>query len=290
MKTFVGGPTQLSGQQIRLRGIFSVERILASRGFCIDSEGSAKNTVLEKEVWSYQDLNRIFDIFFDRAARMDLLQYIEDASHLPQTVALQQLATEAQFRRDRQRYSNTFEWFIGELLVRKFMAFSSSFGVTVGNVMRNSDNGTAGDYDVLSVLGDMNLLYLECKTGKCTRHSILNSIERSIALHSIACVMFLGAGLSISSLTQQLAGASHPRFNDSRRLTRLSIKGMPGSEIFRWSDCYFIGAGERDGEIEQKLRAVMRVLAALRASAFKDIEPGMEDYSVMGYECADVAL
>lgn len=290
MRTFVGGPTQISPAQIRLRELFSVDRILGARGFIVSSEDSARATLLEKEHWSYGDLNLMFDIFSDEARRTDLLRAVENAGYVPETSEVKTLVGRAEFKRDRQRYSTTFEWFVGELLVRRFMAFSSSFGVTVRDVVRNSDGGTSGDYDVLSVLGDMNLLYLECKTGKCHQSSILNSIERSIALHSVACIMFLGAGLSVAQLRQQLSGVNHPRFKHKGVLARISIKNVTNSEIFEWFDCYFVGASETSGEVENKLRTVMRILAAHRSSVFEDVKPNPEEYSVMGYEYAEEPL
>jgi hypothetical protein len=278
------GPTRLNPNQINLRQMFSIERILAARGFRVKSEGSARDTVLDKDLWSFGDMNLMFEVFSDTDSRNDLLQTIERPGYQPQTKQVAALASEAGFTKDRQRYSTTFEWFVGELLIRQFLAFSSSFGVTVHDVVRNSDQGTAGDYDVLSVLGDMNVLYLECKTGKCHQDSILNSVERSIGLHCVACVMFLGAGLSVVSLKQQLSSAKHPRFRHSGRFARISIKGVPESEIFRWFDCYFVAAGEISGNVEPRLRTVMRILAGERSSLSEDIKPNPEEYWTMGYE------
>jgi hypothetical protein len=102
--------------------------------------------------------------------------------------------------------------------------------------------------------------------------------------------MFLGAGLSVSQLRQQLSGVKHPRFRHSGRLARISTRGVPDSEIFQWFDGYFIGAGEVSGEVENKLRTVMRILAANRSSVFEDIKPNPEDYSVMGYDYSEELL
>jgi len=290
VKTFLRGPTQISANQIRLRELFSVERVLGSRGFVVSAEGSARETLLEKDYWLYSDLNLMFDIFNDQARRADLLSAVEDAAYKPGTPEVDKLVAQTEFRRDRQRYSTSFEWFVGELLVRRFMAYSSSFGVTVRDVIRNSDGGTSGDYDVLSVLGDLNLLYLECKTGKCHRSSILNSIERSIALHSAACIMFLGAGLSVAQLKQQLSGVKHPRFKHPGVLARIAIKSVPNSEVFQWFDCYFVAAGEKDGEVENRVRTVMRILAAYRSSLIEAIKPNIDEYPVMGYDYAEQQL
>jgi hypothetical protein len=232
----------------------------------------------------------MFEIFNDQNYRQDLLKAIEQPGYDAQTPKVRDLVSHAEFRNDRQRFSTTFEWFVGELLVRRFQAFSSSFGAVVQDVVRNSDGGTSGDYDVLSVLGDMNLLYLECKTGKCRQHSILNSIDRSIGLHSVACVIFLGGGLSADTLKRQLADVSHPRFKYSDRLRRISIKGVPDSEIYQWFDCYFVGAGETEGDAEKRLRTVMRILAAQRSSVFETTKPNPEDYAIMGYEYTEVVV
>lgn len=232
----------------------------------------------------------MFEIFQNYTYREDLLNTVEQDNYKPQTSGVRNLVSRAEFKKERQHYSSTFEWFVGELLIRRFMAFSSSFGVTVKGLIRNSDGGTSGDYDALSILGDMSLLYFECKTGKCPQRSILNSIERSIGLHSVACVMFLGTDLSVSQLRQQLSGVSHPRYRHSGRLARISTRGVSESEIFQWFDGYFIGAGEGSGEVENKLRTVMRILAANRSSVFEDIKPNPEDYSVMGYDYSDEFL
>jgi len=93
------------------------------------------------------------------------------------------------FIKDRNRFSSTFEWYLGELLIKSFGAFSSSYGVTVKDVRRNSDDGDVGDFDVLSILGDMNLLYIETKSGALKPDGIIKAIERSLALHCVATVI-----------------------------------------------------------------------------------------------------
>jgi hypothetical protein len=289
MKTFVGGPTQISPEQMRLRALFSVERILSARGFRVETEGSARQTVLEKEHWSWQDLELSFRVFEDLQARADLLRAILDPSYNPGIELVRTLTDRPEFRRDRQRFSTTFEWFVGELLIRKFGAFSSSFGVTVADVIRGSDGGTSGDYDVLSVLGDMNLLYLECKTGKCHISSILNSIQRSIALHTIACIVLLESGVTKAMLLQQLRGQCHPRFGTVPRLRTIATRGTPESEVFEWSGCFFISSGT-SGNIENRLRTAMRILAAYRSSVFEEIRPDPQDYRLMGYEYSEDQL
>lgn len=179
-----GGSTQISARQIQLSQIFSVERILASRGFQISSEGIGRDTLLAKNTWKIDEFNLMFEVFDDITLRNNLLSEIENSSFIIPNPKVSKLLILPNFEKDRNKFSKTFEWYVGELLVRKFQAFSSSFGVDVQNIVKNTDNGTAGDFDVLTILGDMNLLYIECKTGDCKQRSIKNAIERGLALHS----------------------------------------------------------------------------------------------------------
>lgn len=289
MKTFLGGPTQISPSQMRLRQLFSIERILSARGFEVKKEGTARQTILEKDYWTHQDLEQIFAIFENPQSKSDVLRAVSDPYHVPIFENVRSLAAMPEFRKDRQRYSSTFEWFIGELLIRKFQAFSSSFGVSVADITRGSDGGTSGDYDVLSVLGDMSLLYLECKTGRCHQSSILNSIERSIALHSIACVILLDSGVSKAMLVQQLRGQRHPRFGTTPRLATITIKGLPESTIYEWSGCFFL-SNDAAASVENRLRTVMRILAAYRSSIFEEIRPEVHEYGLMGYDYTEDVL
>jgi len=289
MKTFVGGPTQISPHQMRLRALFSVERILSARGFQIKTEGAASQTILEKEDWIWQDLELIFQIFEDLQMRLDLLRAILDPNYISGIQPVKILTNMPEFRRDRQRFSTTFEWFVGELFIGRFGAFSSSFGVTVADLIRGSDGGTSGDYDVLSVLGDMSLLYVECKTGKCHISSILNSIQRSIALHSIACIILLESGVSKALLLQQLRGKSHPRFGTVPRLRTIATRGLLESNVYEWSGCFFISGGTSEN-IENRLRTVMRILAVYRSSVFEEIRPNPEEYGLMGYDYSEDPL
>ncbi len=190
--------------------LFSVERVLASRGFQINSEGIGRDTLLAKNFWSTNEFNLMFEVFDDITLRNDLLNVIENPSSVPHYPKVSELLILPNFQKDRNKFSKTFEWYVGELLVRRFQAFSSAFGVDVQNIVRNKDNGTAGDFDVLTILGDTNLLYIECKTGDCKQKSIKNTVERGLALHSLATVIFMGKGTEERKLKQQLNGLSHP--------------------------------------------------------------------------------
>lgn len=62
-------------------------------------------------------------------------------------------------RKSQGRYSNTFEWFISEVIKREFGAKTSGFGI------RLKDASPDDEFDCLAIL-DNGLLYTECKTGR----------------------------------------------------------------------------------------------------------------------------
>jgi hypothetical protein len=278
----VKGGTKVGVNQIRLDQIFTVERVLSSRGFSVKTEGSGEDTVLCKSLWSAEEANLVFSIFNNTTLRNELLEYIENKmgkSAVSNTVT--QLIDIKEFKKDRQNFSTTYEWYVGELLVRKFMAFSSSYGVTVNDICRNSDGGTSGDFDVLSILGDMNLIYLECKSGKTKQKSVKSTLERSISLHCTASV-FIRQKITTKGLKQQLS-FKHPVFGCKGEVIKLNIKNLPDSTIYKWFNCYFVDASESGGDIENKLKAVLRIIEASRVLINISTEPSEEEYKSVGY-------
>ncbi len=65
------------------------------------------------------------------------------------------------FDRDQNKYSRTFEWFIGELLRREFGGRAAGFNIHLEDA--NKDD----EFDSVALL-DEGLFYAECKTGKGT--------------------------------------------------------------------------------------------------------------------------
>jgi len=256
----VSGGTKLNPNQIRLECLFSVERVLSSRGFEVTVEGTGEDTLLAKNIWFQTEADLIFEIFNNEGQRQELLSYVEGNVGIADVSGdIQTLITNQDYQSDRNRFSTTYEWYVGELIVRKFKAFSSSYGVTVSNICRNSDGGTSGDFDVLSILGDMNLLYLECKSGGTKQKSIKNTLERSISLHCVASIFFQ-QNINEIALKQKL-NFDHPVFGIGNDISKLSIKGVSDSTIYKWFDCYFIDASDVQGDIENKIRCVLRLIA-----------------------------
>lgn len=279
----ISGPTRTHPKQLRLEQLFSVERVLSSRGFSVEKEGNGVDTILEKSAWTQQEADMIFGVFNIIDQRIELLHYIEDKIEKENlSVIISNLIKINEFKKDRQCFSTTFEWYIGELLVRKFQAFSSSYGVKVKNICRNSDGGTSGDFDVLSILGDMNLLYVECKTGKISKDSITNTLHRSISLHCVASV-FVGQKFSEEDLKNKLLSLNHPIFEGTCEVYKLNIKSQPESVIYKWFNCYFVNASEESGNLENKLKAVLRIIEGSRYVTNMAFNPSDDDYKAIGY-------
>lgn len=102
-------------------------------------------------------------------------------------------------------------------------------------------------------------------------------------------MILLEGGVSQALLVQQLRGQTHPRFGMVPGLGRIATRGVPESDIYEWSGCFFI-SGDTSGNIEIRLRTVMRILAAYRSSVFEAIRPRPEEYRLLGYEYSENAL
>lgn len=123
---FIEGGTLLRPKQIRLTELFTVERVLASRGFEVASEGVGLDTLVARSTWARNEADLVFRIFDDRQKRKSLLDCIEGKCTFDVDPDLQNMSSYPNFTSTRQAFSHTFEWYVGELLIRRFGAFSSS--------------------------------------------------------------------------------------------------------------------------------------------------------------------
>jgi hypothetical protein len=270
--------TKINPNQIQLENLFSVERVLASRGFIVKSEGMGEDTLLNQTCWTCNEADIVFNIFDNVTHRKELREYILGKTTTP-SEAIKPLTSHSSFINDLGRFGTTFEWYFGELLVRRFKAFSSSYGVVVNDIYRNSDNGESGDFDVLSILGDMNLLYIECKSGATDPKNIKKAIERSYSLHCIATVIVVEK-LPDEKLIEMLK-MEYPSVPSISECYKLTIKNRPDCEIYKWFNCYFVRASKN---VEGKLQTVLRLIEFTRISITQSTEPDETRYASMGYE------
>jgi hypothetical protein len=262
--------------------------MMASRGFTVKSEGNGTDTILPREIWDADEAELVFALFDDPSARSALLCLAEkqDINSFDLSTELQKkinkLTAMDDFKLTREAFSHTFEWYVGELLVRSFGAFSSSYGVKIDDIKRNSDSQTSGDFDVLSVLGSMEMAYIECKTGDYTAKKISNMLERALSLHAPLTIMF-AENISQRALCQKISTIKYPGLAASPALLKSKIVGLDDSEIYQWHDTFFVSANTNKLNVAAKLRAVFRLWEFKKAAIQRLLQPSDEDYMRAGY-------
>ena len=231
---------KVKGKQLDIPTPVPVSAFLASRGFEVSSESSTTQTILPKtpDYWEPTELNSIYDLFHTPSCRNELRNHILHDAKL-QSEKVTKVTNLPECDLEENRFTATFEWYLGELLVREFGAFSSSFGVKLNDIKRNLDNGDAGDFDVLAVLRNMNLLYIEAKTGTYNQNDVVKAVQRGLSIHSLATVMLVGRNTEEEQITSILQGYTHPNLSPFRRLATIEIKDVPESKVFRCWVCLF---------------------------------------------------
>jgi hypothetical protein len=281
----------IKAKQLDQRTLIPVSKFLASRGFSVTTEGSTQSTLLPREqnFWDAEEANIIFSVFDDPLSREELKSLVEGTltCQLSETVA--QLTNLPGFHKNQKAFSTTFEWYVGELMIRQFGAFSASFAVEVKNILRNSNDRQAGDYDVLAVLRDLQLLYIECKSGKFDSQHILKAVERGLALHCVRSVILTGSEINEHDLHRCLQKIKHPTLT-TFEFESIAIKGIPNSLVYRWLDCYFVPADENSGSLEAKLQTVLRVIAADCAEPQRMSRSCSQGYGALGYIHKEISL
>lgn len=281
------GSTRLSARQVRWEEIFSVKRVLASRGFEVIFEEDASNTLLPAPSWKQQEANLIFQVYDDPSKRDHLSNLAGTPANQPTGNEIDELLKKPGFVLTQASFARTFEWYVGELLTRRFGAFASSFGVEVANIIRNSDGAQSGDFDVLSVLGTMELLYIECKTGTFSKKKLMSMVERSRSIHAMACVMFAQTlkPLALKKMTEAL---NYPGVDAKVPLKRMAVKGLPNSAVFKWYDAFFVSGATGPLDVTAKLRTVLRAQECKRAEVSRGSDASDDDYRASGYEVEEV--
>lgn len=281
----------IKAKQLDQTTLIPVSKFLASRGFSVLTEGSTQSTVLPRDqnFWEVEEANTIFTIFNDPHTRKEVKDFVEEntSAALSETVA--KLTNLPGFHKTQKAFSTTFEWYVSELMVREFGAFSASFAVEVEGVLRNSNDRQAGDYDVLAVLRDMQLLYVECKSGKFDSQHILKAVERGLALHCVRSVILTGREVAVGELQRRLEKIQHPTLTTTE-FEVISIKKVPDSLVYRWLDCYFVPADENSGSLKTKLQTVLRLIAADCAEPQRGSRHASDGYNAMGYDHKEIRL
>lgn len=171
--------TKLEPSQLNLRSLFTVVNILRSRGYEIKKTGNLNDLLIKNISLGDVDYENLLQVFNNTKFRKELLDYINDKS-IPTDTNILRIINHQNFYKDSQSFTRTFEWYIGEVMVRFFEGFSFAYGVEVSNAKLNGNN--AGDFDTLVVMRNLGLLYFECKTGGFKSEEIEKTVARSILL------------------------------------------------------------------------------------------------------------
>lgn len=279
----------IAPKMINQRELIPVKELLNSRGFKVKREGENGDLLLPKFRWPSMESHVLFQAFDSHANRDILKNLVNDANdNNIYDEDLKKLIQTDGFHFNQDKYAKSFEWYIGELLVKKFSAFSYSYSVEVENIQRNSTGNASGDFDVLAVLRNINLIYVECKSGKfrnLKKENILKCIERGLSLHCELSIMVVDDLIDENHLKYILKEIEHP-LADMSYLIRINIKDFkPMPNIYEWGNCFFISSKEN---IEEQLRTVFRINEARKI--FDRYTTGFSDgiYSKLGYNMIEI--
>jgi hypothetical protein len=257
--------TKIRGGQISLNEIFSVERILAARGFTVSQQGSLKETLIDADEPNESNITRFFESFDSTKKRENMLNSLT--------------INGGNYQERRKQYSNTLEWYIGELLVRKFQAFSSAFGIKARNIIRPTLS-EMGDFDVLAVLGDMSLFYAECKSGEISYNQVEKAIERGLLLGTAATIIVYEKAQDIISL---LKDRDYPGIGYVCRINKIEISKLGDSDVLMWHDVFFLNTNRG---LENKIQTILRLVAQRKNGFMQVFGADIEYLSARGFSIA----
>jgi len=261
--------TRVNGSQIDFEGIFSVENILLSNGFVVNGVGSKANTfagiVGDEEAYKlFSDSKKVTDLVKAIHNGDDFL-YSEVLNTKIKSIANKEAAIKL--------FSNTFEWYIGKAIVKEFKAFSSAYGVEIETAYGHKN---VGDFDVLAVLRNLNLIYIECKLRKndktiLKKEHILKTINRSNAIHSIASIIILNSEIDKEKLINDVKYIKYPLREWHGNILEFSTTRVNGPKLLKWYDTYIIQSTKYFDGLIDNLRLVFQLISCTSFMKSKDV-------------------
>ena len=262
------------------RELFSVERVLSARG--LKSSMSEPTLTFLNSLFAHHHQNyaEFYDWFRISENRFKLLTHIDSTSRNHDSDLPPSRPYSADMMRTafpelsyctfdeseqicRQRFSGTLEWLLGEILVCEFHAWSSATGIEICSLSDADEARALGDFDVVSVMSDMSLLYIECKSGGTTVDEIRKAIRRSRLLGASATILALERKTGQYDILHKLLSTEqHPLHGLCTTVYRLSSFGLPSSEIFGWGSVVFVPVAAKS--LENCVRTAIRFNSKLR--------------------------
>jgi hypothetical protein len=181
-----------------LSDIFSVTAVLGGRGIKLHKTAHLDNTMVIKE-----NRDSAFEYITNNGTNDLVKQENIFSSKNTSGEQLQQLQ------------ALTLEWFVAELLVRKFYFHSANFGVEIVDGFKPVDNcdQPMGDFDVVGISRNLEPVFVECKSGNpCNVESkhFFNNALRGLAVQSPFTVMVFEQTISVETLNDKLNSRHWP--------------------------------------------------------------------------------
>ena len=130
---------------------------------------------------------------------------------------------------------------LGEILIREFHAFSYATGLEISALSDADTSRALGDFDVVSVMRDMSVIYIECKSGGTDFEQIRKATRRSRLLGAATVLIVLDKKTgNFDRLKQALSSEKHPVHDLTTTVYRLSSYKLPQSEIYGWGSILFV--------------------------------------------------
>lgn len=271
----------LNNPKVESKHLFSVRDTLEFNGFEVLNVEDKRETLLPTLKWVENESDLVFSIFNDEEARNELYYKIIDENFHLSVYKVKELLKEENFLPEVQRYFTTFEWYIGQLMIKHFGALSASYGLSIKDTF-NSENDSY--YDLLVVLRNSNLMYFKNKVEHFTKESVLDALNQGISIYCEATVMFTDAGIKDTKIMSTLKSVKHP-FDENAEIKKVSLKDNQDSFIYEWSNFYFISDA---GDIQEKLRIIMRLNAIKKVSILNKLLESEENYQKFGFECKKI--
>ena len=268
--------TLLNANQIR--NLFSVERVLAARGFSVLRQKNHCTTILNASDPSQESIETLFSIFDDSQKRYELHKFVHTKKHDPKQI--KPLSSIEGAILDLSHYTTTLEWYFGELLVRKFQSLSSAFGVEISDNPNPRNNGLSGDYDVLSVMGDGSILYIECKSGSIGYDDVVKATDRGNSLFTTSTIVTFGGNTTFLHLKSNFDNKPYPGINIRPTMQKIALKGRSESTIYAWNNTYFL---PQSSDNVAGLTTILRLITMTRVELLKGFGVDDESYDRLGF-------
>jgi hypothetical protein len=279
--------TRVHGDQINFEEIFSVEKLLLSNGFIVNDVGAVKDTFA-----AVIGPTETYKLFSDTKVIADLTTAIYNDEPFYHSKALNDiLSSEPNKQKTIKLFSNTFEWYIGQAIVKEFRGFSSAYSVKLKYSYKSED---VGDFDVLAVLRNLGLIYVECKLRKqdtsiLSKTDVIKTINRSNSIHSLASIIILNAEINLEQFLNDIKYAPYPLLGWHGNVLEFPLSKGSNNKLLKWYDTYIIQSTKNFDGLIDSLRLVFQLISCSSFMKYKEVgayvgnDTTAVEYRKMGY-------